>query len=65
LTALVIDRTEVTAAVVAPTTKSKSSCAVNPKTKRLVFSKPGNCRVRITITRAGASTTAAYNLAVK
>jgi V8-like Glu-specific endopeptidase len=65
LTALVIDRTEVTAAVVAPTTKSKSSCAVNPKTKRLVFGKPGNCRVRITITRAGASTTAAYNLAVK
>jgi secreted trypsin-like serine protease len=65
LTALVIDRTDVTAAVVAPTTKSKSSCAVNPKTKRLVFGKPGNCRVRITITRAGASTTAAYNLAVK
>ena len=65
LTALAIDRSNVTAAVLSPTAKSKTTCSVNTKTKRLVFGKSGNCRLKITITRAGASTTAAYNLAVK
>ena len=65
LTALAIDRSDVTGTVLLPTAKSKAICSVNTKTKRLVFGKSGNCRLKITITRAGASTTAAYNLAVK
>jgi phosphodiesterase/alkaline phosphatase D-like protein len=65
LTALAIDRSDVTGTVLSPTAKSKAICSVNTKTKRLVFGKSGNCRLKITITRAGASTTAAYNLAVK
>jgi hypothetical protein len=65
LTALVIDRSDVTGIVLSPTTKSRSSCTVNAKTKRLVFGKPGVCRVKIAITRDGDTTTAAYNLVVK
>jgi hypothetical protein len=65
LTALVIDRSDVTGTVLSPTAKSKAVCSVNTKTKRLVFGKSGNCRLKITITRDGETTTAAYNLAVK
>jgi V8-like Glu-specific endopeptidase len=65
LTALVIDRSDVTGTVLSPTAKSKAICSVNAKTKRLVFGKSGNCRLKITITRDGETTTAAYNLAVK
>ncbi|MFM7391724.1 MAG: trypsin-like serine protease [Actinomycetota bacterium] len=62
---LVIDKTAITKLVIAPTTKSKPHCAINTKSKRLTFSKPGTCRVRITITRADATSTGVYNLAVK
>ena len=65
LTALVIDRTDVTGAVLTPTTKSKVHCAVNTKNKRLVFGRPGTCRVRVAITRSGVTTQSVFNLAVK
>lgn len=64
LNIMLIDRTEVTKVVVAPVAKSRTQCTVNSKTKRLTFARPGTCRVRITITRAGVTTTRAYNLVV-
>ena len=62
---LVIDKTAITNLVIAPTAKSKLHCAINTKSKRLIFTKPGNCRVKITITRTDATSTGVYNLAVK
>jgi hypothetical protein len=62
---LVIDKTAITKLVIAPSAKSKLHCAINAKSKRLTFTKPGNCRVKITITRADATSTGVYNLAVK
>ncbi|MFM8712269.1 MAG: hypothetical protein ACKOE7_02710, partial [Actinomycetota bacterium] len=62
---LVIDKTAITKLVIAPTTKSKPYCAINTKSKRLTFTKPGTCRVKITITRTDATSTGVYNLAVK
>ena len=65
LTALAIDRTNVTRTVVTPVTKSRLQCAVNSRTKRLTFSRPGTCRVKITITRDGVTTSGNYNLSVQ
>lgn len=65
LSALVIDRSDVTGAVLTPTEKSKVHCAVNTKNKRLVFGRPGTCRVRIAITRSGVTTQNIFNLLVK
>ncbi|MGA1630306.1 MAG: hypothetical protein ACO39P_08320, partial [Ilumatobacteraceae bacterium] len=65
LTALAIDRTNVTRTVVAPVAKSRLQCAVNSRTKRLTFSRPGTCRVKITITRDGVTTSGNYNLSVQ
>ncbi len=64
LNIMLIDRTEVTKVVVAPVAKSRTQCTVNSKTQRLTFARPGTCRVKITITRAGVTTTRAYNLVV-
>ena len=64
LNIMLIDRTDVTKVVVAPVAKSRAQCTVNSKTKRLTFARPGTCRVKITITRAGVTTTRAYNLVV-
>lgn len=64
LNIMLIDRTEVTKVVVAPVAKSRTQCTVNSKTQRLTFARPGTCRVKITITRAGVTTTGAYNLVV-
>ena len=64
LNIMLIDRTEVTKVVVAPVAKSRAQCTVNSKTKRLTFARPGTCRVKITITRAGVTTARAYNLVV-
>ena len=64
LNIMLIDRTDVTKVVVAPVAKSRTQCTVNSRTKRLSFIRPGTCRVRIIITRAGVTTTRAYNLAV-
>ena len=65
LNIMLIDRTEVTKVVVAPVAKSRTQCTVNSKTQRLIFVRPGTCRVMITITRAGVTTTGVYNLVVK
>ena len=62
---LVIDKTAITKLVIAPTTKSKPYCAINTKSKRLTFSQPGTCRVKITITRTDVVSTGVYNLTVK
>ncbi|MFM7525708.1 MAG: hypothetical protein ACKO48_04225, partial [Actinomycetota bacterium] len=62
---LVIDKTAITKLVIAPTTKSKPHCAINTKSKRLTFSQPGTCRVKITITRTDVVSTGVYNLTVK
>ena len=64
LNIMLIDRTDVTKVVVAPVAKSRAQCTVNSKTKRLTFARPGTCRVKITITRAGVTTARAYNLVV-
>ena len=64
LNIMLIDRTDVTKVVVAPVAKSRAQCTDNSKTKRLTFARPGTCRVKITITRAGVTTTRAYNLVV-
>lgn len=65
LSLLLIDRTEVTQTLVAPVAKSRNQCNFNTKTKRLLFGRPGTCRVKITTIRAGVTTTNAYNLMVK
>ncbi len=65
LNALVIDRAGISRALVVPTAKSRLQCAVNSNTKRLTFSRPGTCRVKITITRAGVTTSGNYNLVVR
>lgn len=62
---MIIDRTEVTKVIVAPVAKSRAQCSVKGKVKRLTFTRPGTCRVKITITRAGVTTTGVYNLVVK
>ena len=64
LNIMLIDRTDVTKVVVAPVAKSRAQCTVNSRTKRLTFARPGTCRVKITITRAGVTTARAYNLVV-
>ena len=65
LTTLSIDRTDVKNAVLMPTTKSKAHCAINTRTKRLTFAKPGVCRVKLVVTRNDTTTTAFFNLAVR
>jgi len=65
LNALVIDRTGISKTVVMPAAKSRLHCAFNSNTKRLTFSRPGTCRVKITITRAGVTTSGNYNLVVR
>ncbi|MFZ9817367.1 MAG: hypothetical protein ACO3EH_08290, partial [Ilumatobacteraceae bacterium] len=65
LTALVIDRTDVTRIVVKPAAKSRLQCALNPRTKRLIFTRTGTCRVRVTVTRDGVTTSGNYNLSVQ
>ena len=65
LTTLSIDRTDVKNAVLTPTTKSKAHCAINTRTKRLTFAKPGVCRVKLVVTRNDTTTTAFFNLAVR
>ncbi len=62
---MIIDRTEITKVIVAPVAKSRAQCSVKGKVKRLTFTRPGTCRVKITITRAGVTTTGVYNLVVK
>ena len=64
LNIMLIDRTDVTKVVVAPVAKSRAQCTVNSRTKRLTFARPGTCRVKITITRAGVATSRTYNLVV-
>jgi hypothetical protein len=65
LTALVIDRTDVTRIVVKPAAKSRLQCALNSRTKRLIFTRTGTCRVRVTVTRDGVTTSGNYNLSVQ
>ena len=65
LTTLAIDRTNVKSAVLTPTARSLAHCAVNTRTKRLTFVKPGVCRVKLVVTRSDATTTAFLNLTVK
>lgn len=65
LNIMLINRTEVTKVVVAPVGKSRVQCIVKSKTQRLIFARPGTCRVMITITRAGVTTNGTYNLVVK
>ena len=62
---MIIDRTQATKVIVAPVAKSRAQCSVKGKVKRLTFTRPGTCRVKITITRAGVTTTGVYNLVVK
>lgn len=63
--ALAIDPTGISKTVVVPAAKSRLQCAVNSKTKRLTFTRPGTCRVKITVTRAGVTSSGNYNLIVR
>lgn len=65
LNTLAVDREGATKAVIVPVAKSRNQCTVSTKTKRLTFSRPGTCRVKITVTRAGVTTIGTYNLVVK
>ena len=65
LTTLAIDRANVKSAMLTPTAKSRAFCAVNTRTKRLTFSKPGVCRVKLVVTRVNVTSTAFLNLTVK
>jgi V8-like Glu-specific endopeptidase len=65
LTTLNIDRTDTTKVVVAPVAKSKQQCTLNARNNRLVLNKPGNCRVKLTLTKPTATVVAFYNLAVR
>jgi phosphodiesterase/alkaline phosphatase D-like protein len=65
INALLIDRSGITKTVVVPSAKSRLQCAVNSTTKRLTFTRSGTCRVKITITRAGVTTSGNYNLAIR
>jgi phosphodiesterase/alkaline phosphatase D-like protein len=63
--ALAIDPTGISKTVVVPAAKSRLQCAVNSRTKRLTFTRPGTCRVKITVTRAGVTSSGNYNLIVR
>jgi hypothetical protein len=65
LTTLVVDRTDVSKIVVAPVAKSRQQCSLNPRNNRLVLSKSGTCRVRLTLTKPSAKIVAFYNLAIR
>lgn len=62
---LLIERKGVTRIVVSPTQKSRRHCALTSGGTRIVFSKPGVCRVRINITRRNRTSTGVYNLVVQ
>ena len=65
LTALVIDRDNLTKAVVQPVAKSKGQCAINSRNNRLMLNKPGTCRVKVTLARSTTTQTAFFNLVVR
>jgi hypothetical protein len=65
LNLLSVDKVDVTKVVVAPVIKSKQQCAINARNNRLLLIKPGNCRVKLTLTKPTATVTAFFNLAVK
>jgi hypothetical protein len=65
LTALTVDRNDLTKVVVAPVAKSKQQCTLNARTSRLMLNKPGKCRVKLTLTKPTATVVAFYNLAIR
>ncbi|MEY3575695.1 MAG: hypothetical protein RLZZ88_838 [Actinomycetota bacterium] len=65
LTALIVDRNELTKVVVAPVAKSKQQCTLNARTSRLMLNKPGKCRVKLTLTKPTSTVVAFYNLAIR
>jgi V8-like Glu-specific endopeptidase len=65
LTALVIDRDNLTKAVVQPVAKSKGQCVINSRNNRLMLNKPGTCRVKVTLARSTTTQTAFFNLVVR
>jgi hypothetical protein len=65
LNTMLIDRSKTTNVLVTAVVESRAQCFVNRKTKRLTFARPGNCQIKIAITRAGTNTNGIYNLAVK
>jgi len=65
LTALSVDRSELTKVVVAPVAKSKQQCTLNARNSRLMLNTPGKCRVKLTLTKPAATVVAFYNLAIR
>lgn len=65
LNTLIVDSVDVTKVVVAPVAKSKQQCALNARKNRLMLTKPGNCRVKVTLTKPASTVVAFFNLAVK
>jgi len=65
LTALSVDRSELTKVVVAPVAKSKQQCTLNARNSRLMLNKPGKCRVKLTLTKSTATVLAFYNLVIR
>ena len=65
LKTLLISRKGITRFTVLPNQRSRTHCTLTSGNSRIVFSKPGVCRVRITITRRNKTTTGMYNLVVR
>ena len=65
LAALAVDRTDVSKIVIAPVAKSRQQCSLSQRTNRLVLSKPGNCRVKLTLTKPSSTVVAFFNLAIR
>lgn len=65
LAALLIERTGSTDFKMVPTSKSRTHCSVNSRTKRVIFGKPGVCRLRISTVRKNETSTAFFNLVVR
>ena len=65
LSALSIDRNGVFRAEAAPVARSRTPCTVNSRNKRVVFTKTGTCRIRVSFTRGGERFVGVYNLVVR
>lgn len=65
LAALLVERRGTTTFTVVPIAQSRAHCAINSRTKRIVFGKPGVCRLRISTVRNDETSTALFNLVVR
>jgi len=65
LNTLAVDRTDVRKIVVAPVAKSRQQCTLNTRTNRLTLTKPGICRLKLTLTKSSSTVVGFINLAIR